>query len=324
MSQAQSQSQGKQKDIDIDDFLGVNLDPNGSTSELPIPKRKKVNNLNESHFLQQKGLPYLRKNCAKALKPRIQHKDDYKNLTNFLNFYQLWGHSIYPKSNFKDFLEMTTKVGIKSQAVKTMRQGFISEDMDKERESLAVHLPGGDEEVEGGNKDNDDELFGPELDHQQSNNHNDDDEDDDQITKTTQRKRNNMFVDEDDEENYENDDLYSVPKKVDEDKEKEKEPEKEVEKEAEKEPELTKEPTTKPPTSTTPDGFDDDFDDDDLDDLLSKPKPSQSQPKSQSQQDDEIPPEFLNKPSQTSSKPGEINYEEEYQDEWDILEEIGQ
>ncbi len=189
----------------IDSLLGLNLDQPAADQPLPKP-RKRINNLNESHFLGIKGLSYIKKN-QKQIRSKLNHKDDYKNLTNLLNFYQLWGHSIYPKANFKDFLDMTVKVGSKSKLLKRQRQDWLDQEMGVQKYSslenggLAQDIDNPQDIDNVNNQGSDDEM---------NDNNNNDDDDDDQVVKQ-RSKGNRLFVAED--ESDDDDDLYAVPKR---------------------------------------------------------------------------------------------------------------
>jgi len=288
----------------LDNLLGLDLDQEKEDLST-IPKRKKLNNLNESHFLQNKGLPYLRKNSSIVLKSKLKHKDEYKNLTNLLNYYQLWGHRIYPKANFKDFLDMTMKVGAKSKNMKILRESWIKEDMKKDNEELAMYLPS----VENGRNQTEERTDGI-----NPNDDNSDSDDDINASFTQRRNRNNLFVTEEDED----DDLYSVPQRN----------------ELEKQISIPTQPSSEPITTTnnnnnndnetiqppstnnernnTDDEFDDDLDDE-FDTLVTKPTQDQIQNGSSTPTTNRAPSD----PSKTSSARNDIP-----DDDLDMLLEI--
>ncbi|ODQ57999.1 hypothetical protein WICANDRAFT_80161 [Wickerhamomyces anomalus NRRL Y-366-8] len=257
----------------IDSLLGLNLDQPAADQPLPKP-RKRINNLNESHFLGIKGLSYIKKN-QKQIRSKLNHKDDYKNLTNLLNFYQLWGHSIYPKANFKDFLDMTVKVGSKSKLLKRQRQDWLNQEMGVEKysslknEGLQQDIDNPQDRDNVNNQGSDDEM---------NDNNNNDDDDDDQVVKQ-RSKGNRLFVAED--ESDDDDDLYAVPKRRVEKLLSQGDNEeigkdtiaKENTEDKEEEDKQNKDPhTQKKGLQDFNDDFEDD-DDDDFDQILEKPAP---------------------------------------------------
>ncbi len=292
----------------IDSLLGLNLDQPAADQPLPKP-RKRINNLNESHFLGIKGLSYIKKN-QKQIRSKLNHKDDYKNLTNLLNFYQLWGHSIYPKANFKDFLDMTVKVGSKSKLLKRQRQDWLNQKMGVEKYSS---LENGGLQQDIDNPQDRDDVNNQGSDDEMNNNNNNDDDDDDQVVKQ-RSKGNRLFVAED--ESDDDDDLYAVPKRRVEkllsqgDNEVGKDTiEKENIEDKEEEDKENKDPHTQ---KKVPQDFNDDFeddDDDDFDQILDKPAPpppTQHQPE---EDPDAVMTELQQPQPQDEYDEDEIEYE---------------
>lgn len=286
----------------IDSLLGLNVD--ASTAEAPpLPKqRKRINNLNESHFTSAKGLPYIRKN-TKRIRSRLNHGDDYKNLTNLLNFYQLWGHSIYPKANFKDFLEMTMKIGAKSRYVKDMREKWINEEMFGEDLERVGYLPGGTDGVVDANEGAGEEIMDDAR----------NEEDDDDIT-VRRRQANVLFVAEDESD----DDLYSVPNKsVGGDSQ-------QLERKEGSETKDTEDLQKEAKEKSDFDDFDDDNFDDDLDDLIDKPQLQKQAQKKHNEEQEEEEQDAIMKELQEQSRAGvKSNVEEEDEMEMEMLRELG-
>jgi hypothetical protein len=119
--------------VNVDDVLGLNL----ITEEPLKPVRERVSRpryLKEDHLLSVRGVAYIRKNAKQRVRKSIEHKDEYKNLTNLLGFYQIWGHNLFPKARFGDFVEMCATVGKSSRRLKVLRRGYLNEDQGASRE----------------------------------------------------------------------------------------------------------------------------------------------------------------------------------------------
>lgn len=127
----------------VDDVLGLNINVDQDSNLVPIkPLRvSRPRYLKDTHLTSIRGLPYLRKSAKNRLRKTLNHKNEYKNLTNFLSFYQIWGHNLFPKAKFPDFVEMCSTAG-KERTVKFMRRSFIDEDLgimqDEERREMYV------------------------------------------------------------------------------------------------------------------------------------------------------------------------------------------
>lgn len=301
----------------IDNILGLSTD---NIAEEPIlPKRKKINNLNENHFLQHKGLNYIRKNSSKIRK-RMDHKDEYKNLNALLGWYQLWGHSIYPKANFKDFLEMSRRVGSVSKRLRLKRESYIYEDMGSENPNDMDMGIGETISSVGDVSQNNQTISPDEVSDEENNVH------------TQRRRGNRLFVDDDEND----DELYSVPNRSEAKPQLEKQGGLDSEDDfddfdalmqeqihADKGEETTVEPiennTADNNADKSDDEFDDDFDDDFDEILNSKPKKAPEPKEAQDEDYDEL----LKQQQQPAPPSQEDNYEEEFQDEYDILREVG-
>jgi hypothetical protein len=119
--------------LNVDDVLGLNL----ITEEPLKPVKERVTRpryLKEDHLLSVRGVAYIRKNAKQRMRKSIEHKDEYKNLTNLLSFYQIWGHNLFPKARFGDFVEMCATVGKSSRRLKVLRRGYLDEDQGTSRE----------------------------------------------------------------------------------------------------------------------------------------------------------------------------------------------
>lgn len=148
-------------DIDIDDDLGLDADFNPSDASRPnakkrnkkdvsddddlgldtrvvVRKRAKLAKVDDERLLASNALPYIRANASKMI--RIKGSGhEYGDLTRILNFYQLWGHRVFPKANFKDFLYMCNKAGQTKARLKVHRQAWIQEEIDKKRQANEIY-----------------------------------------------------------------------------------------------------------------------------------------------------------------------------------------
>ncbi|KAJ3177087.1 hypothetical protein HDU85_006013 [Gaertneriomyces sp. JEL0708] len=115
----------------------------------PLPK------LDANRLLGPKGLPRLM-TLSKKLSLHPSRSQNHKNLQKLLTFYQIWGHSLYPKLNFQTFIEQTEKkcherrlkVFLDSCRIadRRMRAGIIVDDDQRPEEDSAEPLAGIDED----------------------------------------------------------------------------------------------------------------------------------------------------------------------------------
>ncbi|ODV98439.1 hypothetical protein PACTADRAFT_48205 [Pachysolen tannophilus NRRL Y-2460] len=111
----------------------------GLEKEVQIKTRRKLVTLNQDKLLSRNGLPYIQKNYKRI---KLHHGKDYgssvgksgdftsshyyKNLSNILQFYQLWAHNLFPKANFTDFIKLANRQSSGNSAkVHIYRRGFI-------------------------------------------------------------------------------------------------------------------------------------------------------------------------------------------------------
>lgn len=101
--------------------------------ELEIPEiKKKRTTLKEQHFISAKGLPYLSRKLIKEQKLRkalhSKTSTSYDKLTKLLVFYQLWGHKLYPRMGFEEFLKSARRIG-QGAMVRNLRESIIRQEM---------------------------------------------------------------------------------------------------------------------------------------------------------------------------------------------------
>ncbi|QEU58068.1 Csm3 [Kluyveromyces lactis] len=90
--------------------------------------RKPRVKLTAEKLLSTKGLPYVMEHAPKSCRIS-KHKTAYDNLTNFLQFYQLWAHNLYPKAKFKDFTSLCESLGKTDKELREYRMNLVRKDM---------------------------------------------------------------------------------------------------------------------------------------------------------------------------------------------------
>ncbi|VEU19534.1 DEKNAAC100464 [Brettanomyces naardenensis] len=151
----------------------LNLQDDHSTSvgpeqpQLPDKPRRRYHKLTDDLLLGPRGLPTLKKALDKykfkSKKPKSQmtsyerymsekydHSVHFENLTRLLHIYQLWGHEIYPKYKFKDFIPVLSRA-TDTIAVKEYRRGLIRKEVDDKlaMEGEIMDRPELDDETRG-------------------------------------------------------------------------------------------------------------------------------------------------------------------------------
>lgn len=101
------------------DNLGV--DESATTGKTRRPRAK----MDSARILGDKGLPALQKTMLRfKFKGKGHEKRD---LAKLLGTYQLWGHKLYPKANFDDFLILCRRGG-RDSAIRMYRKKLIEEE----------------------------------------------------------------------------------------------------------------------------------------------------------------------------------------------------
>lgn len=102
-----------------DDNLGVEESATAGATRRPRAK------MDSERILSKRGLPTLQKTMLRfKFKGKGHEKRD---LTKLLGTYQLWGHKLYPKANFEDFLILCRRGG-RDAAIKTYRKKMLDEE----------------------------------------------------------------------------------------------------------------------------------------------------------------------------------------------------
>ncbi|ODQ68045.1 Swi3-domain-containing protein [Nadsonia fulvescens var. elongata DSM 6958] len=104
----------------------LNTDTAAIDEEVTINARSRIAvKLDEDKLIGDRGIPYLRR---KVQKLQFKKKNyEYRDLSKILEFYKLWSHKLYPKATFKDFVQISEKIG-KTTRMKMYRRQWIEED----------------------------------------------------------------------------------------------------------------------------------------------------------------------------------------------------
>ncbi|CAI4048074.1 hypothetical protein SKDZ_13G1780 [Saccharomyces kudriavzevii ZP591] len=181
----------------FDGTNGVQSDPtipNGLDSSVIDPtiadptaivtrKRRPQVKLTAEKLLSDKGLPYVLKNAHKRIRISSR-KNSYANLSNIIQFYQLWAHELFPKAKFKDFMKICQTVGKTDPVLREYRVSLFRDEMDmssdvgtrEAEQSLKAQLPVAAEHVTGTSAE---PIAAAPSNAQDKSNINDDDDDDD-------------------------------------------------------------------------------------------------------------------------------------------------
>lgn len=111
-------------DIQIDPSSINVIDP----TMFQTTKKKVQAKLTYEKMVSKKGLPYILENGPKYAKIS-KRKKPYDNLCHFLQFYQLWGHELFPKARFKDFITLCKNLGKSDKDLKLYRMNVMKKEL---------------------------------------------------------------------------------------------------------------------------------------------------------------------------------------------------
>ncbi|KAL3232782.1 Chromosome segregation in meiosis protein 3 [Nakaseomyces bracarensis] len=92
-------------------------------------KRRPQVRLTAEKLLSSRGLPYVAKNAPKRVRIS-KSKSTYENLSNIVQFYQLWAHELFPKARFKEFVRLCNSLGKSDIEVRNYRMEIFRRDME--------------------------------------------------------------------------------------------------------------------------------------------------------------------------------------------------
>ncbi|KOG97390.1 Csm3p [Saccharomyces eubayanus] len=123
-------SNGLQSDPTIPNGLdGSVADPTiADPTAIASKKRRPQVKLTAEKLLSDKGLPYVLKNAHKRIRISSR-KNPYDNLSNIIQFYQLWAHELFPKAKFKDFMKICQTVGKTDPVLREYRVSLFRNEM---------------------------------------------------------------------------------------------------------------------------------------------------------------------------------------------------
>ena len=214
-------------DKENDDILGMD-------ESIKLKTRAKVAKIDDERmFSRANGLEHIVKNYPKVLRvmkknddklkrklesttgssmrKRAKCQNEYENLGAILQFYQLWCHGLFPKSNFKECIRMVRVYGGKSPRMRLYRRELLDQQINKLREEKGIAIVATNAPVESS-----DQVF---VEEGQSDVYaaestsiaqplatgvtvEDDDDDDDWSFMKRGNPKNALFIDEDDDELY--------------------------------------------------------------------------------------------------------------------------
>lgn len=123
-------SDSVQKDPTVPNGLdGSVVDPTiADPTAITARKRRPQVKLTAEKLLSDKGLPYVLKNAHKRIRISSK-KNSYDNLSNIIQFYQLWAHELFPKAKFKDFMKICQTVGKTDPVLREYRVSLFRDEM---------------------------------------------------------------------------------------------------------------------------------------------------------------------------------------------------
>ncbi|SCU79483.1 LAFA_0B03422g1_1 [Lachancea sp. 'fantastica'] len=129
-------SQGPQEDPDS----SLPLDPTAINStgldDTPLPDPTEVSarprraqvKLTAEKLLSPKGLPKIMKEAPKKIR-FSKRRSSYENLTQFLQFYQLWANDLFPKAKFRDFVTISRTLGKTDRELREYRIELVRQEL---------------------------------------------------------------------------------------------------------------------------------------------------------------------------------------------------
>lgn len=97
---------------------------------------KLVGRLNKYRFKKKKKATEMN-SYERYVSKRYDHSVYFENLTRLLHIYQVWGHEVYPKYKFRDFITVLNRAA-SSTAVKEYKRALIRKEVDEKLKIEAV------------------------------------------------------------------------------------------------------------------------------------------------------------------------------------------
>lgn len=101
------------------------VDPTAIVTKVRRPQVK----LTSGRLLCDDGLPFIMKTAPKRIRISTSKKTPYQNLSNIVQFYQLWAHNLFPKAKFKDFIKLSETLGKHDKALREYRMSLYRREM---------------------------------------------------------------------------------------------------------------------------------------------------------------------------------------------------
>lgn len=98
------------------------------TVTAPLKRRKPQVKLTAERLLGEKGLPYVMKHAPKRIRIS-KRRSAHDNLSQIVQFYQLWAHELYPKARFNDFVKLCQSLGKSDKLLREYRRNLYREEL---------------------------------------------------------------------------------------------------------------------------------------------------------------------------------------------------
>ena len=100
------------------------LDP----TVIAVKTRRPQVKLTTDRLLSNGGLPYVMKKAPKSIRISSR-KNAQQNLSQVVQFYQLWAHELFPKAKFRDFIKLCETLGKTDKTLREYRSNLYRAEM---------------------------------------------------------------------------------------------------------------------------------------------------------------------------------------------------
>lgn len=98
------------------------------TVTAPLKRRRPQVKLTAEKLIGEKGLPYVMKNAPKRVRIS-KRRNAHDNLSQIVQFYQLWAHELFPKARFNDFIKLCQSLGKNDKLLREYRKNLYREEL---------------------------------------------------------------------------------------------------------------------------------------------------------------------------------------------------
>lgn len=110
--------------LDPTDVGSTALDP----TVIAVKTRRPQVKLTTERLLSNGGLPYVMKKAPKSIRISSR-KNAQQNLSQIVQFYQLWAHELFPKAKFRDFIKLCETLGKTDKTLREYRSNLYRAEM---------------------------------------------------------------------------------------------------------------------------------------------------------------------------------------------------